>query len=308
MKTFIDSIDTNFLKENSLVLDIESTGVDRINNYIQVVGLLGCESEKNFIQLWAQDIEDEKNLLIKLWDLLDGKNIISYNGISFDLPFILARMDYHGIRRPEITNHFDIFRYLHENKYYMDLDSFSLQAVESYTGIKRYENFELNKDLNFYREFEEDPMAYILLHNKYDVINTEKILAFHEKIESSKTFNHSIDGKKINFYIDNVGINKNLLKIKLRTDSINSHIRYENMNYLLMWQESALYLYAKVIEGYVKKDKLAYVHIQNQEPFIEDLSPFDLPENILVIYHSQTIELNNLKSLIIVILDSFFNQ
>ena len=90
MDIFIDTIKTEYLNDDQIVLDIETTGVDRINCYIQVVGLLSNASEDNFIQIGITTLEEEFYLLEKLAKMIHNKSLITFNGINFDLPFIFS--------------------------------------------------------------------------------------------------------------------------------------------------------------------------------------------------------------------------
>lgn len=303
--SFIDQIKTEYLKKNQIVLDIETTGVDRKLCFIQAVGILTSDKKDNFYQYYAETFEDEKYLLLDLWDLINDKEIISYNGINFDLPFILARMDFHDIRHPQYIKHFDIYRFIIENKYYFDYGEYSLQAIEAYNNIERFEKFEHVEDSLFYEKILDEKARDILVHNKYDVINTEKLLSFVSETIRLKTMTINIENKELSLYLEKVKINNNIMKLSLVTEPINNNYRYENMNYRLQWHDESLEIYMSIKEGYIAKDQLGYVHVQTWDNPLLCISNYKLASGIILIYHNKKLELENIKNLIIRIIDQF---
>lgn len=295
MKIFTDQIPTNYLSDNKIVLDIETTGVHRFNCHIQVVGLLSNNS-KSFIQLVASDAQNEKDLLLALKDELSNKDIISYNGKNFDLPFIQARMKIHGIELPKINSHFDIYNYLIENRFFFSTESYALQAMEANLHFPRKENFEEVKDQVFYEDLSDSKLAHICLHNKYDVINTEKLLSFTKQLRDKRSFDFTYKNQSISAYIEAININNNICKVRLSV-SESADIILVNGLESLRWNSSKIAMAFPIIEGYVAKKQLAHVYIQRQDPKIQDSSPYPLPTNILVIAHNRRIELTNIVNL-----------
>lgn len=291
MKIFIDKLKTKHLSDNQIVLDIETTGVHRFNCFIQAVGLLSNDFN-NFIQLVASDEKDEKELLLTLKKELTDKQIISYNGKHFDLPFIKARMKIHGIEFPKIKSHFDIYNYLIENRFFFSTNSFALQAMEEKLHFTRKENFEKKKDQKFYKDVSDSKLAHILLHNKYDVINTEKLLAFTNKLRNDRTFEFTYKNKTISTYIEAININNNICKVRL-SSSESADIILINGLESLRWNLNKITISCPIIEGYIAKKQLGHVYIQKQLPYITDNSPYTLPGDILVIAYNRKIELKN---------------
>ncbi|MDO5026639.1 MAG: ribonuclease H-like domain-containing protein [Tissierellia bacterium] len=305
MDILTDKIQTSHLLDNQLVIDIETTGVDRSLSYIQVVGLLSNKG-LNFMQLTAKDHEEEKILLQKLRSELQGKDIISYNGINFDLPFIKARMAFYNIEVPEINSHFDIFNYLIENRFFFSTESFALQAMEEILSIERFENFEKSSDREFYNSIHNEKFARICLHNKYDVINTERLLAFTNDLRRKRTLPFYYGQDLVSSYIEAININKNICKVRI------SASQDSNLNYLkdlksLKWQDKNVLITFPIIEGFIAKGHLGHVYIQDSYPLIEDSSNFNLDKRILLIYHNRKIELENVKNIILKLIDEFLS-
>ena len=243
MDIFKDTITTKYIDENTIVLDIETTGVDRINCFIQVVGLLSGSGENNFSQISITSIEDEPSLLRYIAKSIHKKSIITFNGINFDLPFIYARMNFHGIDLPSIISHTDIYRFLIDNRFYTTLNEFSLQSLEQHLSIERFENFEKEEDIAFYKEEKTQPN--LLLHNKYDVINTEKALAFIEDINNQKVFKLELSEKTLSFTISDIELNKDILKVYLQSEN-KDNLRFESLHHVFDWTGTKIQIFARV--------------------------------------------------------------
>lgn len=304
MKIFKDEISTNFLLDNQIVLDIETTGVHRYKCFVQVAGLL-TNNLSNFIQLVVDDQKDEKELLLSLKKELDNKDIISYNGKNFDIPFLQARMKLYGIDFPNIKSHFDIYNYLIENRYFFSTDSFALQAMEEKLNFVRKENFQDLYDKDFYEEISDGKLAHICLHNKYDVINTEKLLSFTRVLKDNRSFDFNFKNNTISAYIKSIIINNNICKIRLKVSQSNNLNLIKDLE-SLRWNLNQITIAFPIIEGYVAKNQLANVYIQQYPPFVSDKSDFTLAKKILVIAHDKQIELENVVNLCKKLINNFF--
>lgn len=307
MELFTDNLKTQYLKENDLVIDIESTGVHREFCQIQVVGLLSNKDSDNFLQLTAQDSKHEKELLERLKIEMEGKNIISFNGINFDLPFIYARMLFHGIEEPTISGHFDIYTYLIENRFFFDNQGFSLQSMEQTLGLDRKENFELPSDQQFYSVIEDVKFAQICLHNKYDLINTEKLLSFTNELRQNRILELDYNSRIIKLYLKSIKLNNNKCSVIFESNELASH--YYNQSLIsLIWKDNKIVIEFPVVEGYIAPNQLAYVHIQSSKPYLVDSSSFSLDPRLLVILFNKKIVLKNVLKLSKMIIKNFINK
>ncbi len=87
-----------YQKLSQLFLDIETAGTDSVENRIYAVGCMdetGCPSV--FMNI------SEARILIEFINYLKKKNpdvIFTYNGMEFDIPFIITRCNLHGIKHP----------------------------------------------------------------------------------------------------------------------------------------------------------------------------------------------------------------
>ncbi|MCL6595477.1 MAG: ribonuclease H-like domain-containing protein [Firmicutes bacterium] len=86
-----------------MALDVETTGLGGAGSAVFQVGLAWREGERVRVrQLLAPDLPAEGPLLERLAALWSERRIrlVTYNGESFDLPFLRARARFHGVRLP----------------------------------------------------------------------------------------------------------------------------------------------------------------------------------------------------------------
>ena len=182
------------------VLDLETTGLSASRNQVILSGIV-LPAEKTLlspepvpaeaIQFFAEDPSQERDVLLATMDILsDTDIIITYNGRSFDMPFLFRRADQYSIRH-------DLHAY--------DLDLFSV--VSGYTDLKnvigslRQKNLEIFMGLSQQRQDEisggdsvrmyqnyaagKDPqlLRKILLHNHDDILQLARLLPVIEKTD-----------------------------------------------------------------------------------------------------------------------------
>lgn len=291
-----DEIKSKYLKENSLVLDIESSGVSREFSKVLVVGILDFEG--NFIQYAIENEDEERDLLIATANILKGKHIISFNGQNFDLPFLKARMEKNGLEAFQESSQFDIYRYMINNKLITDFNKFALQDIEKFKNLNRNENFEMEEDASFYENIEEIDISKVLIHNKYDVINTESILSIVEEIEEDKKINIRYRDNDIVAKIERIKLDKNFCIVLANLENIDYEHTYENSNYHLSWSNDQLMIKIKVIEGYLKDNVLGNAHIiVDGEISLVDQSQYNLPKQVVPIFDGRYF-LQNIKNLV----------
>jgi uncharacterized protein YprB with RNaseH-like and TPR domain len=158
----------------TMFLDAETTGFS--NTPLFLVGIMYFDGE-NFIidQLFARDYSEEVNLLHHFSEFAPGFDIlITFNGKSFDAPFIRDRMIYHRKHFEWTQTHVDILH--HSRRRWKDeLPDCRLQTLESYICHRRRVDDvpgELVPDV--YREFVRSGdirlLADVFHHNALDLI------------------------------------------------------------------------------------------------------------------------------------------
>ncbi len=87
--------------ERVLFLDIETAGLSA-NTYLFLVGLMYANGNGFHVeQVFARDYTEEKGVLLHVYETMSRfDTIVTYNGATFDIPFIRTRMAVHRI--PEL--------------------------------------------------------------------------------------------------------------------------------------------------------------------------------------------------------------
>ena len=146
-------------------LDIETTGLTPIYDEITVVGIYLCDGiNRELVQLVGGEATADS-----VMDALKGTSIIyTYNGKSFDLPFIHSRL---GVNLEGPFEHHDLIYDCWRKNLYG-----GFKAVERQLGIERS-----LKEVNGYEavrlwwryvyHFDTDALATLLEYNKEDVLN-----------------------------------------------------------------------------------------------------------------------------------------
>ena len=157
----------DFFKDDAVFLDIETTGLDRNNDDITVIGLFNGIDTKTMIKGINFNLKELKNELNKY------KLIVTFNGSSFDIPFINKL---YPDLLPNIPN-FDIKSITNK----LSLKG-GLKEIEKKLGIKRnkiIEKFYGGDALTLwkmYRATGDDYYLKLLVeYNEEDIINLKTI-------------------------------------------------------------------------------------------------------------------------------------
>jgi hypothetical protein len=130
-----------------------------------------------FDQRKEKNIEDDSNLLKKIWDLLDKADVvITQNGISFDQKKLNARFILNGMQPPSSFKHIDTCRIAKKHFGFTSnkLEYMSDKLCVKYKKLKhaKFSGFEMWREclagnIDAWKEME--------LYNKYDVLALEEL-------------------------------------------------------------------------------------------------------------------------------------
>jgi len=218
-KTLDELID---IPPNHFVFDIETTGLNSTYSKVILIGIMFNQNNKTIIkQFFANTEDDEKELLLSFVDSIKNyKNHITFNGLTFDIPFLNNRLKKHNINFSICKNNdIDILKLIKPFKEKLSLSDCKLKTIEKYLGIYRedtisgkesvdlYKDYTLNQDINLKEK--------ILLHNYEDIyylgviFKIKDILKDKLNIVYINTNNITLELIPLNFKIS-----KNLLCIK----------------------------------------------------------------------------------------------
>lgn len=170
---------------NIAVFDIETTGLMPARDKIILTGILEINGDNSrCTQYFAERPEDEAEVIRKTLNVLSRADcIVTYNGRSFDMPFLEKRAARYGI--PADLHYYSLDLYTVLSGYSelrKSLDSLSQKNVEFYYGISDTRDDEINgyQSVQLYERYVERPdhklEEKIILHNHDDVLQLCKLL------------------------------------------------------------------------------------------------------------------------------------
>ena len=155
------------------IVDIETLGLSE-----RPIILLGiAKPSKGQIctsQFLLRDIQDEPSAIWALISQLEPKSsLITFNGRSFDIPYIKQRLAYYGLDASLDNPHFDVLHFT-RRALRSKLSDCKLETVEKYMGIKRDINIPGALVPHFYDTYlitkNPGPLVAIVEHNKQDLL------------------------------------------------------------------------------------------------------------------------------------------
>jgi Predicted exonuclease len=174
------------------VCDIETTGLSRAKCACILIGILLPEDgHASFVQYFAETPEEEEDVLMAAAsDLQDLDMVVTYNGRSFDMPFIRSRLQYYGEELLPEPYDLDLYAVI---KKYSPLKQFMpnlrQKTVEDFLGLWADRTDEINggDSVSLYFEYVTFPdpelKRQILLHNSDDVLQLYKLLQVLKKTD-----------------------------------------------------------------------------------------------------------------------------
>ena len=254
-KTLDELID---IPPNHFVFDIETTGLNSKYCKVILIGILFNEDNKTIIkQFFANSEDNEKELLLSFINFIKYyKNHITFNGLTFDIPFLNSRLKKHNINFSLYKNDdIDILKVIRPFKENLSLSDCKLKTIEKYLGIYREDTICGKESVDLYKEYcatQEDSLKEkILLHNYEDVYYLGKIFKIKDILKEKLNILSIITDK---FHLDLVPISfkisKNTLSIKYNLfEGTLFNIDIYNDNYSIVSDENTILLNLHLNKG-----------------------------------------------------------
>ncbi|WP_392486336.1 ribonuclease H-like domain-containing protein [Haloimpatiens sp. FM7315] len=170
--------------------DIETTGFDKDQDEIILISMGYLISEKKICikQYFSESKKEEKEILKEFnRDVKAFSKCCSYNGIAFDEPFILNRMNKYKLECGFPIKHIDLYRIIRPYYKEMGLHRCNLKTVEKFIGINRKDQIDGGESIELYKRYlelkDEEVKNTILLHNYEDVLDLPYIFKLVNKID-----------------------------------------------------------------------------------------------------------------------------
>lgn len=304
------NINKYFENEKVCFLDIETTGLNRSKDIIYLIGVLYLDNDVWILkQYFANTIDKEKDLLIKfISDISTFNKLITYNGDSFDLPFIDHRMKHHKLNYTiDKTKSFDVYRMIRNNRNYLDLENLKLKTIESSLGFHREDIYSGLDCIGFYYDYINSKNKLmkdnILKHNYDDLIHMLDILIILDIIDDKKSFYLSIQNNTVKSLILDIGVFGDMITIISVLDkSLDTNIKYFDRNYSVISEDlNKIVVTIEYKQGYVTKEKKCiYIDLSDflNTKGLEDSTEYNLPSNILTLMVEKKYSIENIKNLL----------
>ncbi len=176
-----------------VVLDIETTGLSPRASKVILVGLAFPDGERiRAVQLFARSRAEEEELLLKLNEVMDRRNtVVTYNGASFDLPYLEYRYRAHRIEPTWLpAAGLDLYRAVRSHSPLKDiLPNLKQKSVEAYLGLADERTDEISgaESVRLYEEYETfsnpEDRERILLHNRDDIVQLSRLMHILDKLD-----------------------------------------------------------------------------------------------------------------------------
>lgn len=241
------------IPKSHFVFDIETTGLSPKFCKVILIGIAYNENNKTIIkQFFALNENEEKDLLLAFVNNISSfEKHITFNGFTFDIPFLNSKFKKHNIDFClNKDDDMDILRIVKPYKEKLCLLDCKLKTIEKYLGINRNDTISGKESVELYKEFEnsqdETLKNKILLHNYEDIYYLSKMLKIQDIIienlnplilyinnETLKLVptNYKISKTSLNMkynifsgYINNINIYKDNYSIFTEKDNLNINI------------------------------------------------------------------------------------
>lgn len=251
---FSNIVDESIQLTNTCLIDIETTGFSSKYHMIYLIGCIYYENNSfQLIQWLCEKDVDEYELLYNFSKFISRYNtIIHYNGSSFDIPFIKARLTLFNIKSSINTiNEFDLYTTIKPYNKYLPIENLKLKTLEKFYNITRKDSYDGKALINQYKAYVESNdnsiKEILLLHNVEDLLSLYHCL----KILEIVLFFESCRTKQLNIRSSKATINTNNFSIDIPFTS-NFTLRIEKNLYDLFINDKTLTLSFPIFSGELK--------------------------------------------------------
>lgn len=315
IQNITDNENLNLLLKKSFFIDIETTGLSReFSDIISITVLLYEEGSYKIHQIYCEYKVDEPQSLKYLKEIIkDKKYIITYNGNSFDIPFIECKLKKHSINLD--INSFikiDLYNWMKQIRNKIEIENLKLKTTEKYFSIVRKDVLCGEDVLTLYQAYKIDPkkeFAWLIMqHNYEDVFNLPILLNNIITLYDEVIY---YDNLMIIIIHDNFKIKKNTLngKFNIVTGYDNDYI-HNDINFSLNINSAAQIMDVDLPLGYYKDDKIkGFYFIDNNDYEINTYTAIDgIKRNLVPIKFNDKIFYDNIINAVKKITGSVFGQ
>jgi uncharacterized protein YprB with RNaseH-like and TPR domain len=163
--------------------DIETLGLFSRPIILLGMGVLD-HGKLHVYQYLLRDIEEEQAALLAAVSHFSGDHpaLVTFNGRSFDLPYLADRLSYYGMNSLGDIPHYDMLHFS-RRRWKGELSSLRLTALEKeILGIRRDDDIPGRMVPEFYEVYQKTgncgPLVPIIEHNRQDVISLSRLFFY----------------------------------------------------------------------------------------------------------------------------------
>lgn len=280
------------LKENQIILDIETTGLDSSKDQLVLLGIIAYENDKCYImQYFAEDDDEEKRVLQIYLEKIIDKEIVNFNGDKFDIPFLNNRLIANDLF-PVFPESYDLLKVISSRRKFFVFESMRLIDLEKKIGIfrddpSRYKVIsKLTEDI-----IKRDKPKPIMIHNENDLIATEKLSNIEDYFNDELSI--GIDNNKIT--INSVWINNDIGSFILSSQDILEDSYFTGPNYELRTNKNIIEINLQVLYGMFDDKTKGFVSLNTFN--LDNLTSVRVDPNLFVIKENHIYNYKNILNL-----------
>lgn len=132
------------LPPDTLLFDIETTGLSADTSYLYLIGAICLESEEPMLIQWfCDEYSEEKEVLSSFLNFMKKySRLVHYNGSGFDIPYLNKKFKRHGLSYTiHAEDSVDIYKLLLPFKKLTSFPDFKQKTLEQYAGFLREDTF-----------------------------------------------------------------------------------------------------------------------------------------------------------------------
>lgn len=296
-------------------LDIETTGFSRIKNKIILIGLLYQEGDSIVIeQYFAEDPSEEIKILTAFKNAISAFDlIITYNGDTFDIPFLNSKYEIYNIDFSiKKKNSLDLIKMVRSNKNILKLENCKLKTVERKLGINRKDEITGGESVKIYKQFVKTKSKsfkdIVLQHNYDDIYYLPKIMSIYDLIKDINILDFDIsirdEAVKLKVDLSSLFIEGETISVQGNSASLSIPDQiYYSESYSFEWnpQIGDFYLKLQSHQGHLSNNsECIYIDKKDFDFKIDfiDKTIYSVPNNILIIKENKKLIYNNINCLL----------
>lgn len=313
INSLTDNRNLDEIYKESVFIDIETTGLSKMySEIISITLLLHNDARYKIYQIFCQYKTDQSQALKYLRDLIRSKKyIITYNGNSFDIPFLEEKAKQFGsdLNFESLTK-IDLYILMKKLKYKINIVDLKLKTVEEYLCIERNDTIGGMDVVTLYEAYKLEPRkefsTLILRHNYEDVYNLplvmNNIFALYDDVIYLRNLIVTINN-------DELLIKKNLLQCTFNVittfnkDYINHGIKYD----MVLSVDTQTLGINIPLNTYKDENIREFYYLDNNEYELETYTGIKgMKRNLIPIRLNDKIYIDNIKSIVRKILEEGF--